>query len=506
MIIQNLKIAIRRISGNLRSNLMIFAGLILGFTSCFVIFTKIDYEMSFDRSHTHFKDIYRVVRVTSGLEYTNGGLEYRTGVYFPLPGEIKKSIPGISNVVSMLYVGGQKVSVPPKEGDKPAEFNLENGIVFTEPSFFDVFDYGRKISGIKNKEALNEPFSVIITKSIAELLYPGEDPSGKEISIFNTKFKVAEVIHDLPANSDFPFKIFIPLKTFAEVLNPNSLNDWGSLTDNYQCYVVLNNNVSKSQVEEKLKNIYSPHADDDYAERRLFKLQALTKVHKESKFGNYNGKSVSTGLILSLSITGIFIFLIACFNYSNFFIAETSKQNRQVALRLIMGSKPAMLFLQFLTESMIINVFAFYASLLIASELIEKFYSFIDIPANYSPVNGPASIIFMLMLFLAGSFLSVIFSFKNLRVSSLSSLLKGTYRVNTNDNISFGKASVVLQFIVAQTVIMVSIFIFKQMSFINNKDLGYNAENIICAGLPQSSGSTIATLSNQLFLSPGSQG
>jgi hypothetical protein len=58
--------------------------------------------MSFDRSHTHFRDIYRVVRVTSGLEYTEGGLEYRTGVYFPLPGEIRKNIPEVTKVVSML--------------------------------------------------------------------------------------------------------------------------------------------------------------------------------------------------------------------------------------------------------------------------------------------------------------------------------------------------------------------------------------------------------------------
>lgn len=507
MNIQHFKIAIRRISGNSKSNLMIFAGLVLGFTSCFVIFTKINYEMSFDRSHTRFRNIYRIVRVTSGLEYTNGGLEYRTGVHFPFPQEIKKSIPEIENVVSMLYVSGQKVSVPQSEGDKPAEFNLDNGIVFTEPSFFDVFDYGKKIRWISGKvEILNELHSAVITQSIADLLYPGEDPSGKDISVFDMKYRVAGVIEDLPANSDFPFRIFLSMKTFHEVLNPNSLNDWGSLTDNYQCFVVLNPNVSKARVEAKFKDVYTPHAYEDYAERRLFKLQALSQVHKDSRFGNYNGRSASMGLILALGITGIFILIIACFNYSNFFIAETSKQNRQMALRLIMGGRPSTLLLQLFTEAIIINMIALYASLVIASEVIKRFYSFIDIPYEYTPQIGISTLLFVMLLLLASSFLSVIFSFKNLKAESLSSLLRGSYKVRSKDSSAFGKASVILQFIVAQTVIIASLFILKQMTYINKKDLGYSVENIICSGFPESSVSTMSALSNEILTVPGVTG
>ncbi|HEX2920055.1 MAG TPA: ABC transporter permease [Bacteroidales bacterium] len=507
MNLQNFKIALRRISGNLKSNLMIFTGLVLGFTSCFVIYTKIDYEMSFDRSHTRFKDIYRVVRVTSGLEYTNGGLEYRTGVHFPLPAEYKRSIPEIENIVSMLYVYGQKVSVPSSQGEKPTVFNLEDGIVFTEPSFFDVFDYGKGVKWIsgQGKDALDEPFSIIVTKSIADLLYPGEDASGKEISALNNKFKIAGVIQDLPVNSDFPFKVFISLKTFFEVLSPGLQNDWGSLSDNFQCYVALNKNASKSQIEAKFKEVYTPHAYEDYAERRLFKLQPLRNVHKEARFGNYNGRSISSGLLLALAITGIFIFLIACFNYSNFFIAETSKQNKQVALRKIMGSKPSMLFFQLFTESIIINALALYTSMVLASEVISRGYALIDIPYIYSPGKDIKLVIFILLLLTAGSFLSVIFSFKNLKASSLSSLLRGEYRVNSNQS-SFGKVSMIIQFMVAQTVIIASLFILKQINYINNKDLGYSAEDVLIAYLPGNPGSSMSALSNELLSIPGVAG
>ena len=109
---QYLKIAIRRISRNYKSNLLIFAGLVIGLTSCLVIYTKINYELSFDNYHTQSKNIYRVVRVTSGLEYTNGGLEYRTGVHFPLPAAFKKSVPELQDVVAMFYLYGQKINIP----------------------------------------------------------------------------------------------------------------------------------------------------------------------------------------------------------------------------------------------------------------------------------------------------------------------------------------------------------------------------------------------------------
>jgi len=132
---QYLKIAIRRITHNYKSNLLIFAGLVIGLTSCLVIYTKINYELSFDNYHTQSKNIYRVVRVTSGLEYTNGGLEYRTGVHFPLPALLKKSVPELRDVVSMFYLFGQKINIPTKDSTVEKSFVLEDGIVMTEPSF-----------------------------------------------------------------------------------------------------------------------------------------------------------------------------------------------------------------------------------------------------------------------------------------------------------------------------------------------------------------------------------
>lgn len=505
MNVQNLLIAIRRISRNYKSNLLIFAGLVIGLTSCLIIFTKIGYELSFDSSHSESKNIFRVVRVTSGLEYTEGGLEYRTGVYFPFPAEIRRNIPELKNVAAMFYSYGAKINVPSADSTLEKTVALDNGIVFTEPSFFEIFDYGT--SGIKwmngqGKQVLEKPFSAVITKETAGKLFPDQDPVGRDINVFGTKFTVEGVIEDLPQNSDFPFKVFLSLTTLYEKLIPGSLTDWGSLSDNYQCYVVLNKASDITPIEQKFKDVYTPHAYEDYAERRRFKLQPLAQVHKEAKFGNYNSRTVSSGLILAITLIGAFIFIIACFNYSNFFLAETFKQKKQIALRLIMGSKPASIFLQFFTESLLVNFCALLFSLQLTLPILKNFYQFIDIPKGYIPPFNISAVFFILILLFTGGILSIIFSIFNLKLKSLSDLLKRSDSAGSVGKNNFGKGSVILQFVVAQIVIIATLVIVKQIYFINHIKLGYNTENTIIATVPQNSMTKLSVLKNELLALP----
>ena len=506
---QYFKIAIRRIIRNYKSNLLIFIGLILGFTSCLIIYTKITYELSFDSSHTQSKNIYRIVRVTSGLEYTSGGLEYRTGVYYGLPGEIKRSVPEIRNVVSMFYLYGQKIIIPARDTIRGKSFNLDDGVVFTEPSFFEIFDFGSNgihwLNG-EGKQVLDRPFTAIITEEISHRLFSDQDPVGREIFLFGRNFTVEGVIQDFPENSDFPFKVILSLPTFTEKIYPGATTNWDALTDNFQCYVVLNNRSDVASIEKKFKGIYGPHADGDYAERRQFKLQPLAGVHKESEYGNYNNRTVSTGLLLAITLIGTFIFLIACFNYSNFFLAETVKQKKQIALKLILGSKPVSVFFQFFTESLLVNLVALALSLQLTIPVINNFYAFIDIPRDYLTGIGFSSLSFILLLLFAGSFLSVIFSIFNLKLKSLSSLLKGSDSGYSGRGNLFGKGSVVLQFIVAQSVIIATFFIIKQIYFINHKELGYNTENIIFARLPENSVTRLTALKSELLSLPSTEG
>ncbi len=432
-------------------------------------------------------------------------MEYRTGVYFGLPGEVRRSVPEISNVVSVFYLYGQKIIIPGKENKKEEVFDIDDGVVLTEPSFFEIFDFGDKgirwISGT-GKQVLKEPFTAIITEEISHKLFADQDPTGQDFLLFGSKFTVEGVIEDFPENSDFPFKVILSLPTFTGKMNPGAENDWGSLSDNFQCYVVLNNRSEAANVEKKFKDIYGPHADGDYAERRQFKLQPLSQVHRDGRFGNYNNRTVSNGLLYAITIVGIFIFLIACFNYSNFFLAESVRQKKQIALNLILGTKPLNVFFQFFTESLLVNFSALLISLQLAFSFIRNFYAFIDIPRDYSPGTGFNGLVFILFLLLAGSAISVVFTVINLKLKSLSSLLKGSDSGYSGGRNLFGKGSVILQFIVAQSVIIATFFIIKQIYFINHKELGYKTENIIFARLPENSVARLTALKSELLSFP----
>ncbi len=509
MIRQNLKIASRRIAQNYKLNLLIFIGLVIGLTSCLVIYIKVNHELSFDSYHTQSKNIFRVVRVTSGLEYLSGGFEYRTGVYFPFPGEIKKSIPGLKGVVSMFYLSGQKIGIPTGGSTKDKIFSLDDGVVFTEPSFFEIFDFGGKgLSWLKGegKQTLEKPFTAVITKEIAGRFFPGQEPIGQEMAIFGQRFTVTGVISDLPQNTDFPFKVILSMVTFSEKIAGNAFTSWESLSDIYNCYVVLNNKNEVAEVEKQLKAVHSMHRKDEYVERRLFKLQPLSQVHKESQYGNFNQHTVSSGLMLAISLVGIFIFLIAFFNYSNFFLADTIKQKKQIALKLILGSKPGSIFIQFFTESLLVTFCALIISILMTLSIIKNFYSFVDIPQGYSPEIGWSAILFLLVLFFAGGVLSVVFSYFNLNLNSLSSLLKKNDPLNSGQENVFGKWSVILQFIVAQAVIIATLMIVKQIYFINHKDLGYQTKNIMVVALPGGSGPKLSALASEYSMNPKIKG
>ena len=505
MNIHYLKIAVRKIAQNYKLTLLIFAGLVIGLTSCLVIYVKINHELSFDSFHTQSKNTFRVVRVTSGLDYLNGSFEYRTGIYFPFPGEIKRSIPEMKAVTSIFYVGGQNIGVPAKGEVAEKIFSFDQGVAFAESSFFEVFDFGKTgiqtIRGEGNK-ALDKPFQALITKKSAEKLYPNQEPIGQELVVFGTTFTVAGVISDFPQNTDFPFKVILSMITFSDNIAKGQFTNWDGLSDVFNCYVVLNEKSEVATVEQKIKSLHAMHRHDEYVERRLFKLQPLSEVHKDSDYGNFNQHTVSGGLLLSISMVGIFIFLIAFFNYSNFFSAETFKQKKQIALKLILGSKPMSILYQFLTESLLVTFSALIISIFFSYLILLNFSSFIDIPTGHIPEIGWSAVLFILFLLFSGGILSVIFSFFNLNLESLSKLLKKKDTGYTGRENKFGMWSVILQFIVAQAVIIATLFIVKQIYFINHQDLGYDTKNVMVVRLPGNAKSQLVAMSGELKADP----
>jgi ABC-type antimicrobial peptide transport system permease subunit len=501
MIKHILKTTFRRLAGNYKMTILTLLGLALGIASAFVIFTKVRYERSFDSFHTGSKDIYRVVRLTSGLQYLNGALEYRAGIHFPVPGEIKKTIPEVNAVTSILYIYGNKIWVPAGNSQKPKSFRLKDGIAFADPQFFEVFDYANQpitwFSGNKNK-ALKDIFSVVITRNMEELLFKGKSAMGQVINIGGQDYTVKGVISNFPVNSDFPFKILISMSTFTESFAKGVTSNWGGLSDNFQCFVKVKNGAGIELINQKLNRILKENLPPSEVPTRSMKLQPLNEVHRDGRFGNFNNHTVSGFILNALLLLAIFILIIVGLNFSNGLIAQAIKNTKDTSVRRIVGCGKLEIFNGFFLEALVLTISASVIGLFMAYIVFDTQSDLVGVPKEYYMHFGYNTIITIVLIILAVSFIASIFpGIFFTSKSALSTLKQNEKSVLGNKN-NVNKVTIAVQFAVVTVLTVSTIIILKQLNYIHKKDLGYDPENIISSGIPESSSAQISALKAKL--------
>jgi putative ABC transport system permease protein len=173
------KMARRSLSAYKGTAIINILGLVTGIASALVILTVVSFELSFDKFHTNADRIYRMVRV-SGEDMS----EFRTGISYPVPTAIKEEIPSIENIVSMEYMGGVNVDVLDQSGSSIRKFREETGCALAEQDFFNVFDFKdtdfKWIAGNPGN-ALKEPFTVVLTKTMAKKYFGEEEALGSTL-------------------------------------------------------------------------------------------------------------------------------------------------------------------------------------------------------------------------------------------------------------------------------------------------------------------------------------
>lgn len=482
-------LAVRNLLRNRTTSIINILGFSLGITCCLIIYFKVKYELSFDRYHTNSGTTFRVVRQTRGLGLNLGAgeWEYRDGVYGALPDEIKKGIPEVKDITSLMYLKDLVAKVPNNKATKGFElFKLEEGAAFAEPSFFRIFDYkGKGFKWIAGSPdiSLIEPNSIVLTQKEAEKLFHGQNPIGKTITLFdNVECKITGLITDLPANSDFPLKMFvsyISLDKFWKGLR----EDWSSLGNN-QCFITLHDVSQKSIVEGKIKDIHAKHVIKEISENRIFKLQPLKELHTDSRFGNFNNRVIGKETILALMLVGLFIIIIASINYANLSLARSGARTREVGIRKIFGSTRFLIIGQFLGESFVLTLIALNIGVLCCKLILSYSPSFIGIPAEYSISFDWITIVFAILLLLVISILSgsypafVVSGFKPIEI------LKNRFLISQSGKLNFTRTMVVLQFTISLIMIICTIVVLKQLQYLDNVDLGYNKKAVFIVNIP----------------------
>jgi putative ABC transport system permease protein len=448
-------------------------GLSLGLACFALIGLWVKSELSYDRFHEKSDRIHRVVS-----KFVDETSVIDQAVTSPLLGPtLIKDIPGIEEAVR-IDPGDAVMAV----GDKSF---LERGII-TDQSFFDVFDF--KLLGGDRNSVLKEPYSVILSQSLAEKYFGASDPIGQLVKIFGfdpdgkgAQYKVTGVIENCPDNSQFFYDYVISFKT-REIFEPRVLEHGMWFNTSIYTYILLQPNTEAAGVQGKLPGLIETYIGTEMRKQNLqyeYTLQALTDVHLNSDLSYEIGPNGSISYVIIFGTVGIIVLLLACINYINMSTAYATERFKEVGIHKVMGALRRQLVTRYLTESWLLAII----SLMIAFAWIEFSRPLFE-SISGTKVEGVYTIRSLGTLFSIASFVGLIAGlYPSLVLSGFKpvNILKG-YVGGMSGN-WLRKNLVVVQFSITIILIIGIIVVQLQMQFIQDKDLGFDKNNLVVFGV-----------------------
>ena len=487
------KTAIRNLKRYKNYALINILGLAVGIAASLLIFLVIRYETSFDNFHKKKKDIYRL-----GTEFhTQDGVSYSDGIAFPVGAALRIDFPQIKEVAS-IFKNGNQITI--EQDNKQLKKLNEDNFYYAEAGFFKMFDFGW-ITG-DPKTSLSDPHSAVLTKATAEKYFGNwESAMGKTFKYDNkTLYKVTGILKNVPPNSDFPLSVVVPHSALENTFIKSNLNDWVSTFGGAYTFVVLPPELSPAKFNTQLIAFAKKHKPSEYA-KDAYVAQPLSEIHYDDRFGNYGGHTFSHSLIRALALIGIFLILIACVNFINLATAQAVNRSKEVGVRKVLGSNRSQLAFQFLGETVLITIAAVIISIVIAASALPFLNKLLETKMTMNFISDPWLLLFALIVTIVVTFLSGLYPAIILSGFNPITALKSKITSKMVGGISLRRALVVLQFAIAQILIIGMLIVVSQMDFFRNASLGFDKAAIINVPLPGDSlsKSKVDYMRNQLL-------
>ena len=461
MIKSYLKIAWRNLRKNKLYSFVNIIGLTIGIVSCLLIGVYIKHELSYDRFN---QNADKIVRIT--MEYNLGGASQQMAVSGTKVGpQFKRMFPEIAD-----YVRLDKMSRIIKYND--LLFKEEN-FLYADPSFFKIFSF-KLIKG-NIAEMLNSPDKMVITQSTAKKYFGNEDPIGKTMKAGDQSFIVSAIAADVPSNSQVKFDFLVPFTTLSQAKEEQY---WGA---NYITYLLLKNKQQIAPLQQKIINYMREVSKSELklaaGQFLTFHLAPLTTVHLHSNLPGDLEPSGSIVYVYILTIVAVLILIIACVNYVNLAIAQSAGRGAEISIRKVMGAGRTQLFTQFIGEALLVTIIGIILAIGLAYIVLPYFNQVSGMQFKYSIFFDPIIIISLVLLAIiiglsAGAYPALLLS--NIK---LSKILKSGFSFTGGK--STRKSLIIFQFVISIFLIIITVVILQQLSYIRNKDIGYNKSNVV---------------------------
>lgn len=448
-------------------SLLNIAGLMIGIVCSLVIFLLIRYEYSFDTFHSKKDNIYRVVTEKK----LSAGTEYDAGTPFPMARALRADYPQLEKTAAFFGNNDNQIDVlDDNKNPTSKRFNEVDGIAFTEPEFFEIFNF-EWLSG-NPRTSLSEPKTAVLTKSIAEKYFGDwKKALGKFIQLGNRDIlTVTGILENIPSNSDFPLKVVISYKTLGE-----RLPDWESGNSNHQCYVLFKDKGQADGFKSQLLTVALKYKKAPVIDNYL--LQPLSQIHFDTRFSNYNKRTVSEGLIRALALIGGFLLLMACVNFINLSTAQVISRAKEAGIRKVLGGFRLQLMMQWMSEAFLIVLLAVVAAIALTYALLPLTHSILKLPLELN-LFDPMFIAFIIGLLLVVSIFSSFYPAFILSGYKPIVALKSRFTAKT-ERVSVRKGLVVFQFAIAQLLIIGTAVVMMQARYFQNASLGFEKDAVI---------------------------
>ncbi len=457
------KIAIRNFSKHKLFTALNIFGLALGMSLCLLALSMAVAIYSSDSFHEHKDRIFQVNTEISDEENsrTLGSTFYAVGNYL-------EQYPFIEKILKI-----QSTFSP--------EINHHGNLMsfhgyYADPSFFDVFSF-EMISGNPHS-ALENPFSIILTESIAQRLFKDENPIGKVLKTKEGDYTVTGVMKDLKQTHLY-FEVLTSYSTFTHLSNElNLTNNWEVHRGNY-VYVLLKEGIGSDQLTAAINQMSNVANDFHHENTIAFEIIDLVNVVPRWNLLNALGIGWDQPSIIFFLFIGFLVLLPAIFNYTNLSIARALKRAKEIGVRKVVGAQKFQIKAQFIIETMILTLLALLGSIVIFLPIKQEFLSMVRaaevLDTSMRPSQITVFIIFTLLIgYIAGIFPAKFFS----KLNPIHTM-KGDINNGKVDVSSFKKGLFVFQFFLSLVFIIGVATIARQYSYVLNANHGFESENIL---------------------------
>lgn len=476
LITNYLKISLRDIRRHRVFSAINLFGLITGYSALLLILQFVLFETGYDRFHAKASQIYRVINE----RYQNGEMVQKGAITYPTVGPtLVKEYPEVEAYTRLIPGGREYLNFHNEM------FMMEN-YLWADEHFLKFFSFPL-LAG--EKTALGEPAQLIMTESFAKRFVPeGQDVAGlvgETIRVNDWDFPctVTGILRDLPANSHLQFDVAISYRTFIKMAGEGADNSW-RWSDFYH-YIRLDEQSNPESFQARLDQFseqYFKNGEVSGAVEKFY-LEPLTEIHLDNSLEYEYAKVIDGGFIRLILVIALIIMVIAWINYVNLTTSRALQRAREVGIRKALGAYRAQLIGQFLTESMLLNLFALVFSCLIILACQPYFNKLTGLPLDLTVlfsarVSGiPFPVIFfsgfILMVLMVGLYPAFLLS--GFRTEDV---LKGKYGL-VGDMVNLRRILVITQFAAALILISGSVAVYRQIRFMQSQDLGMNIENTL---------------------------